>query len=409
MKKLLLIYCYTFSLVFLLPGCSIKKQPQRIVNPSQTPVQNKNSNENQSAPTIASATQATTTQSSSSPAAAAAIQSFSPQKKSVAVQSNIKDVTTQPGFLGKKDEKAKATTIAKFAQELDKNPGHTTTYHHIKFDIQNVSGSKLYTTCFAYVKPRRFNRWRWKKTDIKEIKPNETISIDLRVLKDEKDLKHIFGALGVFTNYTEAEESTYELLHDENKLDLDVLSDLQNKRVVIGIERYGLREPFYDYDFIDPASNKSVTASTDLDFFVQNQTGNTVFVTGFIYTKKAKSRWIAAEDEKDDMSVWRYYKTKVLKLEQGQTGYIEVDNVVPKRDRTFVRGYLGVFNAENEDAAHRKTFELLAEKEKLNLGLLIERRGRTIILEVERYGVANDIIDYTVKPIKWIDFTKIIK
>ena len=316
----------------------------------------------------------------------------------------VGDITTQAGFLGKSKNMAQqAAGVVSKINAQDKQTPIT----NLSFQIHNVSGTTLYATCFAYVRPRRFNRWRWRKSDVKEIKAGEKTTINVRTLDDAKDKKHVFGALAVFPNKLEAESATYELLRDENKLDLDILHDIQDQTVVIGIERYGFREPFYDYDFVDE-KKKGATSQAELDFFVQNQTGRTVLVTGFIYTKKAKGRWIAAEDEKDDMSVWRFYKTKVLRLEAGQTGYIDVDSVIPKRDRTYVRGYLGVFGENQEDEAHNKTYELLSDQEKINLGPLSSRQGRTIILEVERYGVANDIIDFTVKPIKWIDFTKIV-
>lgn len=320
------------------------------------------------------------------------------------------DITTKAGFLGKVvDSPANDKAIlAEINKDFDKKVATTNKYYDFKFDLHNVSGVSLYTTCFAYIKPRHFNRWRWRKTEVKEVKPGATIPISMRVLDDHEDKLHIFGALGVFSNRTEAEESTYELLRDENKLDLDLLSGIENKTIVVGIERYGFHEPFYDYDFVEKQAKKD-GAATELDFFVQNQTGRTIFITGFIYSKKAKGRWIAAEDEKDDMSVWRFYKTKVLRLEQGQTGYIDIDSIIPKRDRSFVRGYLGIFDEDHENDAHSKTFELLSDAEKINLGLLTRRQGRTIILEVERYGVANDIIDFTVKPIRWIDFKKIVR
>ena len=320
------------------------------------------------------------------------------------------DITTKPGFLGKVVDSLENdnAVIAELNKDFDKKLANTNKYYDFKFDLHNVSGVSLYTTCFAYIKPRHFNRWRWRKTEVKEVKPGATIPISMRVLDDHKDKFHIFGALGVFSNRIEAEESTYELLRDENKLDLDLLSEIENKTIVVGIERYGFREPFYDYDFVDKQA-KQHGATTELDFFVQNQTGRTSFITGFIYSKKAKGRWIAAEDEKDDMSVWRFYKTKVLRLEQGQTGYIDIDSIIPKRDRSFVRGYLGVFDEDHENDAHSKTFELLSDAEKINLGLLTRRQGRTIILEVERYGIANDVIDFTVKPIRWIDFKKIVR
>jgi hypothetical protein len=369
------------SLTLLLYGCGGKKNTNTPVSPLQ-------------ASTLAMPMLPTT--STSEPTA-------QPQALSIGI-------TTKPGFLGKpvnNPENDKAI-LATFNKDFEKKVAAANKYYDFKFDLHNVSGVSLYTTCFAYVKPGDFNRWRWRKTEVKEVKPGATIPISMRILDDHQDKFHVFGALGVFSNRIEAEESTYELLPDENKLDLDLLSEIEKKTIVVGIERYGFREPFYDYDFVEKQAKEN-GATSELDFFVQNQTGRTTFVTGFIYSKKAKGRWIAAEDEKDDMSVWRFYKTKVLRLEQGQTGYIDIDSIIPKRDRSFVRGYLGVFDEDHENDAHSKTFELLSDAEKINLGLLTRREGRTIILEVERYGVANDVINFTVKPIRWIDFKKIVR
>lgn len=387
MKKIYLSACLLSVLVLCFDGCSRKKP----ILPGQQPIV--------AAKATPPGKPATAAQPTPPIAPATTPQSF--------------DITTQAGFLGKSvDPKAQSKKLMQHAaKNFDKNAAAFNKYQDITFFVQNVSGSSLFVANFAYIKPRRFNRWRWRKSDVKEIKPSEKIPMSVRTLDDYKDTKHIFGALAVFPNRPEAETATYELLRDENKLDLDSIAALAGKTVVVGVERYGFREPFYDYDFVDSKEDPKKTAQGiehELDFFVQNKTGRQVFVTGFIYSKKAKGKWIAAEDAKDDMSVWRFYKTKVLRLEKDQTGYIDVDSIIPKRDRNYVRGYLGVFDANHEEEAHNKTFELLSDQEKITLGPLSRRQGTTIILEVERYGVANDVIDFTVKPIKWIDFTKIV-
>lgn len=387
-KKYLLAYTLSMITMFF-GGCSHKKnipivQPAEQKNPTQT---------NQPTAQLSNGQKAV-------------IQTSPPPTQSF-------DITTQGGFLGKSanpKEKSKKT-IEHAAKNFEKNASEFNKYKDLTFFVQNVSGASLFVTNFAYIKPRRFNRWRWRKSEVKEIKPSEKISMSVRTLDDYKDSQEIFGALAVFPNKPEAENATYELLRDENKLDLDSITALEGKTVIIGVERYGLREPFYDYDFVDNKESSKKNASggeEQLDFFVQNKTGKTVFVTGFIYSKKAKGQWIAAEDAKDDMSVWRFYKTKVLRLENDQTGYVDVDSIIPQRDRNYVRGYLGVFDENHEEDAHNKTFELLSDQEKITLGPLNRRHGSTITLEVERYGVSNDVIDFTVKPIKWIDFTKIV-
>lgn len=321
-----------------------------------------------------------------------------------AAQTKPTDSETQPGFLGKIFNIAQEAQTVVTPQSVINTPSN---FQELPFYVKNVSGSTLYVTCFAYIKPRVFQHWRWRKSIVKELKPGEEKLIKIKILNDEIDKPSIFGFLGVFTSQQEAEESTYELLRDENKLDLDQLAFIENKTVIIGVEKYGIREPFYDYDFID--TTKVADPELHLDFFVKNETGKTTFLTCFVYLKKAKGDWIPAAEGKDDMSSWRFYKTKVIRLANGQVGYINVDNIVSKRDWGMARGYLAIFDEAHEQDAHNKTYELLSAQEKISLGLLSSHQGKTVILDVESYGVANDVINFTIKPIRWIDFGKIIK
>ncbi len=316
------------------------------------------------------------------------------------------DITTKPGFLGKSTnpEKEAKAVVESMARQGDTESRR----RNLTFYIQNVSGITLYATCFSYVKLHRSQNWRWRKSEVIEIPPKSKAPCTIQFRDDFIDSRHTFAALAVFPDHAQADDVTYEILRDENKLDLDQVIEIENKTVQVGIERYGFREAFYDYNFVDD-KEKPINLHAELDFFVQNKMGKPIFVTGFIYAKKAKGRWISAEDAKDDMSVWRFYKTKVLRLESDQTGLIDVDSIVPQRDRSYVRGYLGVFDEENEQDAHLKTYELLSDQERISIGTLSKRQGRTIVLEVEKYGVSNDIIEFTVKPIRWIDFTKIVR
>lgn len=398
MKYSILKACFLFVSAFLLHSCSQQKNklpgtplPIKPVVAAQTSQPAKES------PTT------TTASPPATPAATTPIAETPPQAHF--------DITTQSGYLGKSSDvvrNGKAAVALIPQKDIAKGSGPTSTYRELTFFIRNVSGTPLFITCFSYIKHHRFMRWRWRKTVVQEIKPGESIPCTMKMLDDAGDIKHVFGSLGVFPNRPEAEDATYELLSDDNKLDLDLLASIENKTVIIGIERYGFKETFYDFD-ISEDRHLSAHLHAQLSFFVQNKTGRPLFTTGFIYCKKAKGRWIAAVEAKDDMSTWRYYKTKVLRLDPGQTGFVDVDGIVPHRDRTFVRGYLGIFDEDREEDAHNKTYELLSGREKINIGLLTQRQGRTIVIEAESYGIANDIIEYTVKPIKWIDFTKIIR
>lgn len=283
--------------------------------------------------------------------------------------------------------------------------------NELDFEVENLTGKTIYIACFAYMRKRIHSRWRWGKSPVYKVKNKQSVIIDVAAIEDKNDRKNVFGALGVFETHREAQDATYELTHDKNKLDLDRIADLKGKKVTIETERYGFKDPFLDYDFVD--SRKELTRikgkTPELDFLVVNNTKKTIYICSFVYMKKAKSSWIAAIDEKDDMSTWRFDKTPVLKVKHGQTAYIDVDTIIPKRDRTNVLGYLGIFNKDEKLLAHKATYELLNSNQKIQLGNLFRLKNKKIILEIEQYGIKGDIIDYVVKPVRQIDWKRAIR
>lgn len=277
----------------------------------------------------------------------------------------------------------------------------------LDFEVENLTGKTVYVTCFSYLHRRIFSRWRWAKSPIYEIKNKESKIIDLLTLHDNIDRESVFGYLAIFNTRAEAEDAVYELLTDDEKIDLDLLTKLKGKKVRLEIERYGFKEPFIEYKFVK--KKRTEKEIPELDFFVVNNTGKTVHVCCFAYLKHAKTNWIAALEEKDDMSVWRYDKTKVITLQPSQAGYIDVDTITTLRDQSNIFGYLAVFEENERKLANQATYELLPSKKKLSLGRLSAVRNKTIELEVERYGFKEDFIEYSVKPIRRIDFTKIAR
>ncbi len=107
------------------------------------------------------------------------------------------------------------------------------------------------------------------------------------------------------------------------------------------------------------------------------------------------------------MSVWRFDKTPLLTLKQGESGIINVDTIVEPRDRSEVRGYLAVFDEDEYKDAEMSIFELLEPQKKLSLGKLATLKDQKVILKIEQYGTAGNLIDFTAKPIKRIEFDKI--
>lgn len=278
--------------------------------------------------------------------------------------------------------------------------------NELDFDVENLTGKPIYVTCFTYQRRRPFERWHWLKSPIYEILPGHSVTIDIDTVPDKHDRNFVFGYLGVMDSKLEAEESVFELLHDSKKLDLDLLHALKGKKVTIQVERYGMKGDFLDYDFVKKDS-EATEPEDSLEFAVENQTGKPVCAVGFIYEKKAKGSWIGATEEKDDMTVWRYERTNVIKLPPGQTGIIKVDHIATSRDRGYVRGYLGVFDEAHENQAYNAVYELLDSSNKLNLGELARLTGKKVVLEVQNYGIMQESVNYVVKPVKKIDFTSI--
>ena len=63
--------------------------------------------------------------------------------------------------------------------------------------------------------------------------------------------------------------------------------------------------------------------------------------------------------------------------------------------------------ADEEMKAYEATYEQLESDRKLNLGELMRLKNKKIVIDVEKYGMLNDFLDYTIKPVSHIDFTKV--
>lgn len=279
----------------------------------------------------------------------------------------------------------------------------------LDFEVENQTGKTIYITCFSYIKRRAFTRWRWDKSEIYQLNPGQSTLIDIDYIEDPRDRQNVYGYLALFDTHAAAEAAIYELLPDNLQIDLDQIIKLKGKKVVVEIEKYGAKGELYEYDFVKKKIEKRhITKRVDtLDFPVENKTGKPMYVVCFTYQKKAKGTWIGMEGEKDDMSLWHYTKEPLLYLMPNETAMIEVAHVEEGRDQIYVQGFLGIFEENEEKLAQDATYERLSHKRKLALGRLIQLEGKKVVLEVEKYGVTNDFIDYRIKPTRSIDFTKV--
>jgi hypothetical protein len=300
----------------------------------------------------------------------------------------------------KKAKRKKAVNISKKTKTHDSdNP------NELDFDVENRTGKTLYVTCFDYQRRRDFGRWRWAKSPVYKVGDDQIVSIDIQTIFDEQDRENVFGYLGVFSDKKMAEDATYELTPDKYLLDLDQLIKLKNKKVILEVREYGFKGELFEYDFVDKEDVEKEVP--ELDFAIENNTGKPILVTCFAYEKKAKSSWVAALEEKDDMTVWHFAKTPVIKLVPNQITIIDVDSILTDYDRKYVRGYLAIFDVDEEAMARKTTFEFLPSSRKMHLGELLRLKNKKIVIEVEKYGMMPDYPDFIIKPISQIDFTKI--
>ena len=264
-------------------------------------------------------------------------------------------------------------------KETPKEPEEAT----LSIRIRNITKRTLFATCFAYMKKEAAPRWRWNKSAIYELTPNKDITIVLDTFKSKKSIPNAYGVLGVFTSHEEADNAIYELLPDENKVDIDLINKLNDKTIILGIEKYGVVGDIYDYSFIP--NNQAMHEVPELDFAVENKTGKTLYMSAFIYQKK------------DDMPTWRYDKSPVIRVEADQTGIIDVDTITNAYDRKYTRGYLAVFDETEKKDAFDCTYQLLKDHQIVNVGLLSALQNRKVILKSQKYGIIGDVIDFVVK------------
>ena len=254
----------------------------------------------------------------------------------------------------------------------------------LKVNVENTTETKIYVVVFSYIKRHtRGDRWRWDKSNIYQLNPNESTVIKIDPIVNKINRNGIYGCIGVFDKKKDAIDSTYELLDESKRLDLDLLYLLKNKRIRIYIEKYGFKRDTIQKDIItDKEITEPYLKKHELDFYIRNRIGETIYVVGFIYHKKV------------DGDTWRYDKTKVYKLKRSETTKIDLDTLKNKYNRVFARGFLGVFDKSQKDFAHKCTYETLPAKNKISIGNMSTLRERVVVIQVEKYGILGKIFEF---------------
>lgn len=256
-------------------------------------------------------------------------------------------------------------------KKLKNNPAEG---YGISFGVTNTLGRTVYVVPFAHIKRFTTDPWHWYKAPILVLEHGQTAQADLGTVPSLDDLTTVFGELRICATQKDAEDATFQLVGSSKSLDLDLLSVLNGKTVVLHSSQYGVEGERLTYE-VTPSRWKE--ALPPLDFPVLNSTNEKIFVTSFFYGK---------EQDADDFVPWRFSKSGVYELEPGKGTVIKVEIIKDPYDWGNVRGFLGVFKENEAKKAENSTYELLIPRQKIALGPLASLGNKQVVITSQEYG-----------------------
>ena len=260
---------------------------------------------------------------------------------------------------------------------------------NLDFLAQNETSKPIYITCFYYAQTAPGVRWSWHKTPVLKLENNEEKTVHFGFRPRPEDVDDVYGYIGMFEDPDDAEESIYELLDDDSKVDLDKIARLHNKKVVFFLEHYGIEGDYFYFMFL-PLKETHIPS---LDFPVENKTGQDLYMVLFTYER----------DEGETQ--WSFGKYDIHYLKNGETIVMDVSPIINPEDRKTVRGYLGIFTKEEKQLADDSTFETLQPNQKVNLGILSKFKDQKVVLLPREYGL---IVGFSKnEPIVELSFKKV--
>lgn len=280
---------------------------------------------------------------------------------------------------------ASRTTEAAITGTYKKLKNNPVDGYGITFKVTNNIGRKVYVVPFAYIKRFLTDPWHWYKAPILELDVNQFAFADIGTVPSVDDLTTVFGCLRMCDTKEEAEAATYQLSTDDKKIDLDLLSVLNRKEVILHSFQYGVQGERLSYEVVPSHWQKVLPP---LDFHVVNATPNPVYVAAFFYGK---------EQDADEFVPWRFTKTDAYLLEPGKDTLIKVQAIKDPYDWSNVTGFLGVFKENEAKRAKNSTYELLQAREKIVLGPLASLGNKQVVLGSTQYG-SDSLFNITTAP-----------
>jgi len=250
--------------------------------------------------------------------------------------------------------------------------------NELDFLVKNTTGDPIYITGFYYARKPSSINWSWYKTNVYRLSHNQITLIDIDTLPDEKERTQVYGYLGIFSDETDAETSTFELTDDRKRIPLKHLINLKNKMVVIEDREYGIEGQKLDFSIIDRPENTYIQKS-ELDFILENRTGKDLWTTTFVYQRESPAE-----------TIWDYEKTPVQLLENGESIFVDVDSIIPSENKKFAHAFVALFDIHEKKQAHAATFRLLPHEKRLDIGKLIKLQSKKVVIHSRPYGLRID-------------------
>lgn len=128
----------------------------------------------------------------------------------------------------------------------------STAHPSLNFYVENRTGQDLSICCFIYQQPAgrdAVQPWGYTKTEALHLAANQTTSIDVSTITNKYNWDYMRGTLGVWKSkhHELAEKLTYEQTYPKHCVKLGQLSLIAGKKIVLGVERYGIGEEWFDF------------------------------------------------------------------------------------------------------------------------------------------------------------------
>ena len=138
----------------------------------------------------------------------------------------------------------------------------------LDFVVRNTHKEPVFVTAFFYGKEQDCDplwSWRFTKSPVYALKPGESATVKVDIIKDPYDWKNIKGFLGVFNQNEslKAENATYELLVPSEKIALGPLSKIVGKEGALTSRLYGL-DTIFDFSTTLPVRASAPASGTTM-------------------------------------------------------------------------------------------------------------------------------------------------